>query len=93
LVFKPQPGGGLTYARAALETPFGRAESGWQRTEAGLTVNVTVPPNATAEVHLPAASAAAVTEGGQPLADAHAADGEVVVKIGSGSYTFEVKAA
>ena len=93
LIFKPQPGGGLTHARAALHTLYGRAASGWQQTEAGLTVNVTVPPNTTATAYLPAASAAAVTEGGQPLAGAREADGAVVVDLGSGTYEFQIAAA
>ena len=93
LIFKPQPGGGLTHARAALHTLYGRAASGWQQTEAGLTVNVTVPPNTTATAYLPAASAAAVTEGGQPLAGAREADGAVVVDLGSGTYAFQIAAA
>ncbi|MET9223743.1 alpha-L-rhamnosidase C-terminal domain-containing protein [Streptomyces sp. NPDC003300] len=51
----PVPGAGLTRARAAHETPYGRAEAGW-RTEGGtLSVTAVVPPNTRAEVRLPAA--------------------------------------
>ncbi|MFF7154280.1 alpha-L-rhamnosidase C-terminal domain-containing protein [Streptomyces sp. NPDC008139] len=49
----PVPGAGLTWAPAAHETPYGRAEAGW-RTEGGaLTVTAVVPPNTRAEVRLP----------------------------------------
>jgi alpha-L-rhamnosidase len=55
-------------------------------------VNVIVPPNTTATVYLPAASAAAVTEGGQPVSGAREESGAVVVELGSGEYTFQVGA-
>ena len=50
----PRPGGGLTHASAAHETPYGRAEVNWQRAGGGLTVNVLVPPGVTADIALPA---------------------------------------
>ncbi len=92
IVFRPQPGGGLTHARAAVQSLYGRVASGWQRTAASLDLTVTLPPNTTGAVYLPAASAAAVTLDGQPLnaAAAREADGQVVVSVGSGTYTFSI---
>ncbi|MGW0875463.1 family 78 glycoside hydrolase catalytic domain [Streptomyces sp. NPDC002740] len=53
ILVRPRPGGGLTWARAAHETPYGRAETGW-RVEGGLLlVDLLVPPNTTALVDLP----------------------------------------
>ncbi|NUU21428.1 MAG: family 78 glycoside hydrolase catalytic domain, partial [Streptomycetaceae bacterium] len=49
----PKPGGGLTSASAAHETPYGRAEVAWQRNGVDLTVRVTIPPNTTASLELP----------------------------------------
>jgi alpha-L-rhamnosidase len=49
----PKPGGGLTSAYAAHETPYGRAEVRWSRDDETLHVQVTIPPGAAAEVHLP----------------------------------------
>jgi alpha-L-rhamnosidase len=49
----PRPGGGLTHAAAAHETPYGRAEVAWTRTGDELQVMVLVPPGATAVVELP----------------------------------------
>ena len=51
----PRPGGGLTHAEAAHETPYGRASVRWQRDDAALTVDVVVPPGTTATVALPGA--------------------------------------
>jgi alpha-L-rhamnosidase len=53
LVVAPRPGGGLTHASAAHETPYGRAEVAWIRDGSELTVQVVVPPGTTASVQLP----------------------------------------
>ncbi|WP_307847832.1 glycoside hydrolase family 78 protein [Streptomyces durocortorensis] len=53
LLVRPRPGGGLSRARAAHDTPYGRAEVSWRRTEGRLTVEVTVPPGCEAVVDLP----------------------------------------
>ncbi|WP_406439912.1 glycoside hydrolase family 78 protein [Streptomyces sp. NBC_01613] len=49
----PVPGGGLTFAKAAHDTPYGRAEAGWRIVDGTLVVEVLVPPNTRAEVQLP----------------------------------------
>jgi alpha-L-rhamnosidase len=55
MLVRPRPGGGLTHARAAHDTPYGRAEVDWTVTGGRLTLRVLVPPNTTAAVHLPEA--------------------------------------
>jgi alpha-L-rhamnosidase len=49
----PRPGGGLTWASAALESPYGRIESSWSIGATGTTFVVQVPPNTEADVVLP----------------------------------------
>ena len=49
----PRPGGGLTWAAAAHESPYGRIESSWSTGARGTTFDVVVPPNTEAEVTLP----------------------------------------
>ncbi|MBD0735352.1 alpha-L-rhamnosidase [Streptomyces sp. CBMA29] len=49
----PVPGAGLTWARAAHDTPYGRAEAGWRAERGALTVTAVIPPNTRAEVRLP----------------------------------------
>jgi alpha-L-rhamnosidase len=60
----PRPGGGLTWASAALESPYGRIESSWWTGASGSTTHVVqVPPNTTAEVVLPDGRTAVVGPG------------------------------
>jgi alpha-L-rhamnosidase len=53
VVIEPRPGGGLTYARASVETMYGRVAAGWEKADDKLTLKVTIPANATATVKLP----------------------------------------
>jgi alpha-L-rhamnosidase len=94
VVVRPQPGGGFTYAKATLVTPYGEAGSGWKLDGDRLTVTAIVPPNTRATVHLPGARLEQVREGASALASASGVGRStqtgdtVAVEVGSGSYTF-----
>lgn len=49
----PRPGGGLTWATASLETPYGVLSCSWSVDGARVTLAVDVPPGTTAELVLP----------------------------------------
>jgi alpha-L-rhamnosidase len=93
-LIQPEPGGGLTHVRAALETPYGRISSAWQLSELGFDLQVSVPVNTTATVRIPSSTLAQVQENGKALAvggGIHAVNesgGCVVLEVGSGSYEF-----
>lgn len=53
ILFRPQPGGGLTSASARHETPYGTASISWRNADGGHSVSVEVPTGATARVELP----------------------------------------
>jgi len=53
IVIEPRPGGGLTHAKASLETMYGLVAAGWEKTGKHLTVKVQIPANTTATVKLP----------------------------------------
>ncbi len=53
LEINPQPGGGLTWANAKHITPYGPAACAWKIAGEQITVEVEVPPNTSALVHLP----------------------------------------
>ena len=50
---RPRPGGGITWARAAHESPYGRIEVRWSMADERLRLDLTVPPGTSAEVTLP----------------------------------------
>lgn len=60
---QPTPGPGLDWARAALETPNGRVECGWQRTGdgGGIQIDFQVPEGVEADLVLPDGSHHTVT--------------------------------
>jgi alpha-L-rhamnosidase len=49
----PHPGGGLSHAKAAIETVYGKVASEWQLAGGKLKLKVEIPPNTTATVKLP----------------------------------------
>jgi len=99
--FKPEiPPSGLDNVSASYESVIGRVAVSWKRVATGLELDVTVPPNATARVYVPASSPKSVTEvgKGKPVI-ADKADsvkligvegGRVIYEIGSGQYQFRV---
>jgi alpha-L-rhamnosidase len=54
----PQPGGGLTWAEAIHDSPYGRIESSWRIVDHELLLTATVPAGTTAEIVLPDGSGA-----------------------------------
>jgi hypothetical protein len=96
ILVAPQPGAGIDWASMKHETPYGTVASAWKRTDDGISLDVTVPGNTTAEVHVPASSRWAVTEGGRPAEDATGVkylrmeDGAAVFAVGSGDYEFGI---
>ena len=94
LTIAPAVTGEMDWARATTQTPFGPVASDWRRRGRTLTLDVDVPVGTTATIHVPAANPHAVREGGDRLAEADGvidvrrADGKVLVKVGSGRYSF-----
>jgi alpha-L-rhamnosidase len=83
-VLKPCCGPGLDWARAAYGTMHGEIRSHWRREGGAFRWEITVPPNTTASVHLPAASAADVALDG--LRALGFADGCVRCEAPAGTY-------
>jgi alpha-L-rhamnosidase len=91
IVVHPHLDSRLTSARAEYDSVYGKIISDWSGTPAGpFSLKVTVPANTSARVILPAIAGARLTEGGNSL-DAHPAGGSYMVRVGAGSYSFEVK--
>jgi alpha-L-rhamnosidase len=94
LMIRPRPGGDIASVAATRQTMYGRVAANWTCRNGAFTLDVTIPANTAARVILPAADAAAVTEGGQRVAEvadiapAAATDGDATFEIGSGTYQF-----
>mgnify|MGYP005852616039 CR=1 FL=1 len=53
ILIRPQPGGGLTWARGRLESPYGLIATDWKVENGTFTLQARVPANTTAVVELP----------------------------------------
>jgi alpha-L-rhamnosidase len=93
----PQPGGGLTYARAGYDSMYGLIESSWKLEKESFDLTATIPANTEGVIYLPAQSTADITEGGQTLDqvegiwDIRQEDGTVVLTLGAGQYHFSTR--
>jgi alpha-L-rhamnosidase len=50
---RPQPVGDINFAMAEYHSPYGLIKSNWKKINGVLELNVTIPPNTTAEIYLP----------------------------------------
>jgi len=93
LVVSP-PSAGLDRAEGSVPTVAGPVHASWQRRGKRMTMALTVPVNAAATVRLPASAPSSVRESGAAVTAApgvsvgSAADGVVVLSVGSGTYRF-----
>ncbi|MBF4571798.1 family 78 glycoside hydrolase catalytic domain [Herbiconiux sp. VKM Ac-1786] len=96
LEIAPQFDPSLTRVRAAHESPRGRIEASWHRSEGRVEFALTVPPGSTAHVALPARAASQIEEGGAAAVDAEGialeteTDQVVRFTVESGSYHFRL---
>jgi len=94
IVIRPQPVGDLTWAKGGIFTARGEVRSEWRIEKGRFLLDVAIPPNTTATVHVPGADPAAVRESGRPVSEAGGVKilgtkGEAVaLEIGSGRYSF-----
>jgi alpha-L-rhamnosidase len=91
IVVHPHLDARMTSARAEYDSIYGKIISDWKGTPSGpFSLRVTIPANTTATVYLPAIAGTHLTEGGSPV-DAHQEGESYLVRVGAGSYSFEVK--
>ena len=90
----PGFGGGLTTMEAGYDSVRGRIESAYEIKDGLLHFRVTVPPNTTATVTLPAGSVGGITESGHKLGNARGVRiedaSQRIVRLESGTYRFAI---
>lgn len=87
----------LTWARGHYDSASGRIGVDWRRKADRFELTTVIPPNTTAEVHLPTPPGAVVTERGRTLDRVEGigrvalSGGHTVLSVPSGTYRFAVK--
>jgi len=96
IIMKPFFPAGLNYVKASHQSPYGEIRSEWKKDAGSLKWAITIPPNSSALVSIPATSVNQVTEGGQKINLSEGIklldekDGFVNLEVGSGNYKFKV---
>jgi alpha-L-rhamnosidase len=94
ILMHPQPGGGITQAKASLLSPYGMIRSEWSLKNDVFDWQITVPANASATIYIPARDVSQVYENGQPVEKVAGViflrmENEFAIfMVESGSYTF-----
>jgi alpha-L-rhamnosidase len=97
VLIHPYPAGDLTFVKASHESLYGKIATSWKRDGGAFTLAVSIPPNTSATVWMPAKDAASVTEAGRPVAHARGVkflrtEGDsALFEIESGDYVFRTK--
>ncbi|MET0235048.1 MAG: family 78 glycoside hydrolase catalytic domain [Kibdelosporangium sp.] len=86
ILVAPKPGGGLTSARSAYETPYGGAVSDWSVSAGTLTLRVTVPTGTSATVKVPTAQPSTITYPAEAVPSAAG-----TFHLPAGSYVFTAR--
>lgn len=95
ILIKPAIVSGLEWVECSYQSPFGKITSNWRKKDGKLTMDVTIPPNTTATVYVPAKDASEVTESGKIAGKAEGVkflrmeNKAAVYEISSGHYEFK----
>jgi alpha-L-rhamnosidase len=95
IVIRPVPGGGIEWAKGHYDSIRGRIAVDWKRADGAFSLDLSVPPNTSASVYLPATAGNDVSESGKPVRDAAGVksvtagpSGVQIVEVDSGTYSF-----
>lgn len=95
IIIKPFiPDRELDWVKASVHTMHGTITSSWQKKPNGLQLDINVPSNTSATVHLPLSKGVATTESGKTLTEvksikiSSSAIDNKIVEVGSGTYSF-----
>ena len=104
-IIKPMPVGDLKWAKASLETGYGKVSSRWEKRDDKLTLKISIPANTSAMVYVPTIGKGnpTIMEGEKILLSNDEIENEiagiefqkqetdvVIFKVGAGNYEFVV---
>ncbi|MEO9477984.1 MAG: family 78 glycoside hydrolase catalytic domain [Cyclobacteriaceae bacterium] len=90
IIFNPHPGGKLNWAKAEIETMFGKASAAWELLSEMVTYVIEIPVNTTGTIILNTADISSVMMDAKPLTESvefKINNDKVEFKLGSGKYT------
>ena len=94
ITIKPVFEKGLDWAKTRYDSIHGPIETSWKLADGFVSLDVKIPANTKATVHIPGQHPNSITESGQPALQANGVkflrmeDGHVLFELGSGSYRF-----
>ena len=94
---RPQPGGGVTWAKGHYDSIYGTIIVDWKIEGDLFTLSTTIPANTSAWVYVPMATLDTIRENGKPVLEAEGVkaagmeQGAVKLHVLSGTYTFRSK--
>ncbi|WP_159470530.1 family 78 glycoside hydrolase catalytic domain [Dyadobacter sp. 3J3] len=97
IVIRPEPVGDVSHAKVSHLSNYGMIKTDWEKSDTSFRLKVQIPVNTTAVIYLPADEHSVVKENGSILSDTAELKklgfrgGKIMVKVGSGSYSFSVE--
>ena len=90
IIIKPQIVGDVTFAKVNYLSPYGKIMSDWKKDSDKFILKVEIPVNTTATIYLPATAKSKIYTNGKIVKNPNLEEDNVILKIGSGEYLFEV---
>ena len=90
----PLPGGDLSSAHGRYHSIYGPIDIQWKIAGGYFSLDVTVPPNTSADIYVPGAAPLSIEESGTPVArsrgvsNVHSVGDAAIIQVGSGEYHF-----
>jgi len=91
ILIKPQPVKELSWAKGSYQSIRGMISSEWINEAGQFTLNVTIPPNTSAEIWIPANPQQEIIESNKKVEAIRYENGYAILMSGSGNYSFRVK--
>jgi alpha-L-rhamnosidase len=88
IIIKPQPAGGINWAKGNYRSVMGNIKSDWRQDAGHFLLNVSIPVNTSATIFIPAKENGRITENDKPARLSRYEKGYAIVEVGSGDYVF-----